>query len=297
MEEEVVEQTPEPTDEQLDEIEQKFLSGDLKEGEEPKEEEPEAQPEESDSTEEEEPPKQEGPAIQENKRLRQRNRELGDEMQAMRDQLNDLSQKMTQKDEPKEKVDRLSTASVEELLDAQDQLDDALAEARQQDDQERINKIRQGKRKIQQELLARPNKQAEADQTIKKAQSQWKNLEAAVTEAMPEVTQKDSKIYQAAMQYAKDNPELMQAMGEAGGLIAIAATLVTLNKGTKQGKSATKNIVTEMEKIVETSTGKTPSTTAPKGSSAINIQSMKDEDMDQLWDQIKMGEKSIGVLG
>ncbi len=89
--EEVVEQTPELTEEQLDEVEQKFLSGELKEGEveEPKEEEDKGLPE-SDSTEEEDPePKEEGPAIQENKRLRQQKREMGDELAQLRQQLNE----------------------------------------------------------------------------------------------------------------------------------------------------------------------------------------------------------------
>ena len=298
MEDEVVEQSPELTDEQLDEVEQKFLSGDLVEGEEPKAEETEAEePDESDSTEEEEPPKEEGPAIQENKRLRQRNRELGDEMKALRDQVNELSQKMTQKDEPKAKEDRLSTASMDELLDAKDQLDEALYEAKQQEDQERVAKIRSAKRKVEQELLSRPNKQAKESETIDKAKAQWRSLEEQVVEAMPEIKQEDSKVYKAAMQYAKDNPELMKSLGEAGGLVAIAAAIATLNKGTKQGKATTKNLVKEVEQIVESSTGRTPSTTAPKGSKAVDIHSMKDEDMDELWEKIKMGEKSIGVLG
>ena len=296
--EEVVEQSPELTDEQLDEVEQKFLSGDLVEGEEPKKEEPEEkESEESDSTEKEGPPKEEGPAIQENKRLRQRNRELGDEMQALRDQINELSQKMTQKDEPKKGEDRLATASVDELLDAKDQLDEALYEAKQQEDQERVAKIRSAKRKIEQELISRPNKQAKETEIVDKAKSQWRDLESQVLEAMPEIKQEDSKVYKAAMKYAQDNKELMQSLGEAGGLIAIAAAIATLNKGTKQGKSATKNLVKEVEQIVESSTGRTPSTTAPKGSSSVDIRTMKDEDMDELWDKIKMGERSIGEIG
>lgn len=297
--EETVEQSPELTDEQLDEVEQKFLSGELVEGEEKKpEEETEAEePDESDSTEEEEPPKEEGPAIQENKRLRQRNRELGDEMQALRDQINELSQKMTQKDEPKEKEDRLAKASVDELLDAKDQLDEALYEAKQQEDQERVAKIRMAKRKVEQELLTRPTKQAKESEAISKAKSQWQSLESAVVEAMPEIKQTDSKIYKAAAQYAQDNPELMQSLGEAGALVAIAASIITMNKGTKQGKSATRNLVKEVEQIVESSTGRSRSTTAPKGSSSIDIRSMKDDDMDELWEKIKMGEQSIGVIG
>lgn len=297
MEEEVVEQAPELTDEQLDEVEQKFLSGDLEEGESKEEAVEDEDQKESDSTEEEEPPKQEGPAIQENKRLRQRNRELGDEMQALRDQLNELSQKVTQKDEPKPKEDRLSSASLEELLDAKDQLEEALFEAKQQEDQERVAKIRQAKRKIEQEVLTRPGKQAKTQETTEKAQAQWRGLEEAVLEAMPDIKQKDSKIYQAAQQFAKDNPELMNSLGQAGNLIAIASSLVMLNKGTKQGKSTTKNIVKEMEQIVESSTGKTPSTTAPKGSSSVTISTMKDDDLDALWEDIKQGNKSIGVVG
>ena len=296
--EEIVEQSPELTDEQLDEVEQKFLSGDLVEGEEPKKKEPEIEDsEESDSTEEEEPPKEEGPAVQENKRLRQRNRELGDEMQSLKAQVNELSQKMTQKDEPKKGEDRLATASVDELLDAKDQLDEALYEAKQQEDQERVTKIRSAKRKIEQELLTRPTKQAKEHETVNKARSQWQSLESSVIEAMPEIKQTDSKVYKAAAQYATDNPELMQSLGEAGALVAIAASIITMNKGTKQGKSATRNLVKEVEQIVESSTGRTRSTTAPKGSSSIDIRTMKDDDMDDLWDKIKMGERSIGEIG
>lgn len=296
--EEIVEQSPELTDEQLDEVEQKFLSGDLVEGEEPKKKEPEIEDsEESDSTEEEEPPKEEGPAVQENKRLRQRNRELGDEMQSLKAQVNELSQKMTQKDEPKKGEDRLATASVDELLDAKDQLDEALYEAKQQEDQERVTKIRSAKRKIEQELLTRPTKQAKEHETVNKARSQWQSLESSVIEAMPEIKQTDSKVYKAAVQYATDNPELMQSLGEAGALVAIAASIITMNKGTKQGKSATRNLVKEVEQIVESSTGRTRSTTAPKGSSSIDIRTMKDDDMDDLWDKIKMGERSIGEIG
>ena len=296
--EEIVEQSPEHTDEQLDEVEQKYLSGDLVEGEEPKKKEPEIEDsEESDSTEEEEPPKEEGPAVQENKRLRQRNRELGDEMQSLKAQVNELSQKMTQKDEPKKGEDRLATASVDELLDAKDQLDEALYEAKQQEDQERVTKIRSAKRKIEQELLTRPTKQAKEHETVNKARSQWQSLESSVIEAMPEIKQTDSKVYKAAVQYATDNPELMQSLGEAGALVAIAASIITMNKGTKQGKSATRNLVKEVEQIVESSTGRTRSTTAPKGSSSIDIRTMKDDDMDDLWDKIKMGERSIGEIG
>ncbi len=157
---------------------------------------------------------------------------------------------MTQKDEPKPKEDKLGTASLEDLLDAQDQLDEALYEAKQQEDQERVSKIRQAKRKVQQEILSRPNKQAKVEESTSKAQKQWKDLEAAVMDALPEIKQKDSQVYKAAEQFAKENPELMSTLGEVGGLVAIASSIVKLNKGSKQGKSATKDIVKEMEKIV-----------------------------------------------
>ena len=218
-------------------------------------------------------------------------------MQSLKAQVNELSQKMTQKDEPKKGEDRLATASVDELLDAKDQLDEALYEAKQQEDQERVTKIRSAKRKIEQELLTRPTKQAKEHETVNKARSQWQSLESSVIEAMPEIKQTDSKVYKAAVQYATDNPELMQSLGEAGALVAIAASIITMNKGTKQGKSATRNLVKEVEQIVESSTGRTRSTTAPKGSSSIDIRTMKDDDMDDLWDKIKMGERSIGEIG
>lgn len=277
------------TDEQAAEIEEKYLKGELTEESGPEKVEEEAETEE----EEEVVAEEEGPAIKEAKRLRQKNREISEEMEELRNQLNALSSKVTET-EKEEKQTQIQKATTDQLLNAEIQLEQKLYEARQEGDADTIKQLTQVQREIKTELMTRPSQELSKKQTEDEAKAQWSAFEKAVIEAVPDITDKSSAIYKAAEKWASENKALMKMYGDTlGGVLATAQALIMSKSTTKSAKKAIKSVTEEMEKIAESSVPKSGSSGSQQGKSATDYKSMTDEQFEEEYRKMMAGEQVI----
>ena len=233
----------------------------------------------------------EGPAIKESKRLRQLNRELKEELDQLRGKVDELSKK------PEEKPDRLKTATLDELLEAEDALDEKIYEAKQSGDEDLLRKLRDAKRKVKSEMLARPAKDISSKSKQEKAVTQFQSIVSLVKESYPELGDKSSKLYKQSEQYYKENTELMEQLGELGQYFAVLASLAQKPAKGKEEVKEKKNIVKEMENIIENSTSRTPNTASQKNSKAMRISELSDKEFDEVWNKVKMKEMDLAQLG
>lgn len=233
----------------------------------------------------------EGPAIKESKRLRQLNRELKEELDQLRGKVDELSKK------PEEKQDRLKTASLDELLEAEDALDEKIYEAKQSGDDDLLRKLRDAKRKVKSEMLSRPANDISSKSKQEKAVTQFQSIVNLVKDSYPELSDKSSKLYKQSEQYYKENAELMEQLGEIGQYFAVLASLAQKPAKGKEEVKEKKNIVKEMENIIENSTSRTPNTASQKNSKAMRVSELSDKEFDEVWNKVKMKEIDLAQLG
>ncbi len=282
------------------ELTQQYLAGEFTEdGPVKKEGEGDTPEEEPNEEETEETPGEEGPAIKENKRLRQKNREINEAMDQMKQQLQELSEKVSKANEkPKDDAQsRLEKATIDELIEAETTIEQRLYEAYQSEDRETVNKLIALKKEIKSEIVKRPSVQMGKQQEEDLAAQQWASLEESIVQAIPEVKDSTSALYKKAEAFAKENSALMKKLGNAGGLIALAQALTLSKPSSREGKKAVKNVVEEMERIAETTTSAPKSTGASSKTTPINFNALKDEDFEELYSKMQRGEAVVPTTG
>ena len=304
-------------EQEMAELELKFLAGDLDkpaeadeegEAEEPAEPKAEAQSLEEPPAKEAEvetpEPTGEGAAIQENKRLRAQKREAREEVETLRAQLQALEQRVA-KAVPAEtpaatKTDAktaIKAATMEELLQAEESLDEQLVEAKQAGDAALVDRIRKTKLQVREELYQRPAQAQANEARVSKAQAQWQSLEHQLTKTLPELKDKDSTLMKTVKSFADDNPELMAQLGEhVGGIVATAQAIIQTHQ-TKGPKPKAANLVNQLEAITQSSVSKGGSSASPQASKSVDVDRLTDEQMDEMANKIKAGEMSLSALG
>jgi len=279
------------SDEQATKLEQDYLDGKFTEaGPVPEE----AKEEVAEEEEEEKVPSEEGPAIKENQRLRQKNREVTEQMESLQNQLEALSARVTESSAPKKEPSQIEKASTDDLLRAETQVETKLYEAIAQGDSEAVQNLTEAKSKIKAELVKRPAMEMTKHQEEEEARKQWTALEELVVNAVPDIKDKSSAIYKAAEEWAGKNKALMKAYGDhLGGVLATAQALILSKSTTKQDKQAIKSVTKEMEKIAESSVSKSGSTATPSTSGQKDYLFMSDEDFEKSYEEMLAGNAPI----
>jgi ElaB/YqjD/DUF883 family membrane-anchored ribosome-binding protein len=246
-------------------------------------------------------PEGEGPAIQENKRLREKNRELTETLTGLQSQLNAISQKVDQQavEKPKEKT--IKNATNDELLQAEVNLEQKLLQAYQNAQEhgmeEMISKLSDMKLKIRQELLTRPAQAVEAQSTQEKASEQLASLTEKIGKAFPDFKDKQSALFSQASDFVKQNPELFKGIDQrVGEIVAVAGALIQTKSPQEQKGKNVKNVVKEVENIMQSSTSKLSSTQSPKNSKAVNVDEWTDDQVDAFFNDVQEGKKTFKDL-
>lgn len=290
-EQEVVDK-PFETEEEFETEKLKVLEG-LK-GE-PGEEKDEVQEDDEESSDkEDDETKSEGPAVKESKRLRQLNRELKEELEELRSKVDALSR---QPEKTEEKVDKLKAASLDELIEAEEALDDHIFNARQEGDSDRVAQLRAAKKKVRAEMLSRPAKDISSKSKKETAASQFSKIVGLVQKSYPELGDKSSSLHKKAQEYYNGNPELMEQLGEIGSYFAVLASLADRPAKGKEEVKEKKNVVKEMETIIENSTSRTPNTASKGNSKALSVATLSDKEFEDVYNKVKMKELDLAQLG
>ena len=282
----------EKTDEQiLEEDTAKYLKGEITEDKEP-------ESVEEDSVVEEEVPKEEGPAIKENKRLREKNREINDQMQALQEQIDKLAAAQAPKEESKSTPQaKLKAATMDELLDTEASFDEQMLQAHADGDHDLVKRIVNAKKQLRAEMLERPARNMKVADEDAEAKAQFEKLEKDIMEAVPDIKDKSSAIYKAAQKYADENTALMKKLGNAGGLFAIVQALTLSKSTTKKEKAAVSDIVDQMEKIAESSVPASGSTSGSQKPSPIRYEDLSDDEFEAEYQKMKSGQRPVPKTG
>lgn len=310
---------PQTEEEYFADVEQKILSGELKLEESPDESQPS---EESPKTESKEDgtesdddtegestedvddvlPTAEGPAIKENKRLRENKRELSQELEDLKAKVSRLE---APKDDPKDDdpvLKKIKSSSIEELLKAENNVDNMLYKARVDEDEDRLAQLSDMKVKLKKELLERPGQDQASANELKSAEKEWSALEAEVTKAHPSLLKQDSQLQKDIKAFVDNNSHLMKHLGsDVGGMLALGMVLSgqKASPKSKQGEHKQQpSLVDEMEKIAGYSTPKTPSAkSSGDETKGVNVNQLTDEQMDDIAFKIKSGDMKLSDLG
>lgn len=307
--------TPQTEEEYFADIERKFLAGELKEEDESKSQGEDAEiskeettAESTEETDEEESsddvgdelPTDEGPAIKENKRLREKNREVAQQLEELRSKVEKLE--APKEDQPETIDSKIKASNLDELLQAEANVEDLIHQARAEEDTDKLRQLNEARVKIKKEILTRPAKEQEVKTELRKAESEWGEFEEEVLKAHPSLKNEESALRKSMQAFAQKRPHLMKQLGnETGGMMALAAALV-LNKPSKsEGKGKQQQqptLVEEMEKIAENSVSKTPASQAGgAGSKSVNVDNLTDEQMDDITNRLKSGTMKLSDLG
>lgn len=288
-------------DKEYQELEAAFLSGKLTDEGEVEEEQSSEESQESEEKEEssEDAPKSEGPAIQENKRLREKNRELNESLEDMARRLGELEKKTSEPKEEK-KPNPLEKFSMEQLVETEVSLDQQLRTAYEEGDTQKVKELSGMKQMLRMEMSTRPQVEAERKREEKEAQQQWTQLEESVQTQHPDLLKKDSEIMKSAQEFLKKNSALAKLMGPYAGIVSLAQAVLLKQQSQPNPKKEDPkgDLVKELERVSKSATKRTPSTAPVKTESQVVVPD-PDKDMDkfdQLWQDVRSGKIKLEGL-
>ena len=288
-------------DKEYQELEAAFLSGKLTDEGEAEEEQSSKESQESEEKEEssEDAPKSEGPAIQENKRLREKNRELNESLEDMARRLGELEKKTSEPKEEK-KPNPLEKFSMEQLVETEVSLDQQLRTAYEDGDQQKVKELSGMKQMLRMEMSTRPQVEAERKREEREAQQQWAQLEESVQTQHPDLLKKDSETMKSAQEFLKKNPALAKLMGPYAGIVSLAQAVLLKQQSQPNPKKEDPkgDLVKELERVSKSATKRTPSTAPVKTESQVVVPD-PDKDMDkfdQLWQDVRSGKIKLEGL-
>ncbi len=244
-----------------------------------------------------------GPAVAENKRLREKNRELANEAATLREEMARINGRLDELSKPKSaeaatSVEaQISAANEADLLSAKQNLELKMFEANQDGDREGYTKSVNMKALIEQELRSRQKAEASAAPAKASAEQQFTDIRSKIVDRFPALREEGSDMRKHVETFMRDNDALMQQLGPLGEVMAIAA-VVGLNDAAPRGKSPgamAAKIETGINQVVQNAVSRKQGSTTPAKRSGVKVPSTR-EGVDAVVSQLERGELSFDDL-